>query len=202
MGCSNLDIINFYNYRRANIKDRAARKLDSLDELLGRLRENYYWFAELSRVDLGYEGTINHNLTKEERDQYRHAELGEVMYLILYRDMIIPVYDDGPGQQDVALINGEIVSGGAYNFAADEYFMFWVDNEEYFKDQKEVESYYQGEKPMNNTRSYNPSHDSYYACIKYKDGRVERVRFEDRKEARKYIADNWDEEESVQAWTE
>lgn len=145
MVCSNLDIINFYNYRRANIKDRAARKLDSLGELLGRLRENYYWFAELSRADLGYEGTVNHHLTQEERDQYRHEELGEVMYLILYRDMVIPVYDDDPGQQDVALINGEIVSSGAYNFIADEYFMFWVNHEEYRKDQKEIESYYQGE---------------------------------------------------------
>ena len=42
----------------------------------------------------------------------------------------------------------------------------------------------------------------YYACIKYKDGRVERVRFEDRREARKYISDNWDEETCIQAWTE
>ena len=42
----------------------------------------------------------------------------------------------------------------------------------------------------------------YYACIKYKDGHIERVRFEARKEAHKYISDNWDEEESVQAWIE
>ena len=39
----------------------------------------------------------------------------------------------------------------------------------------------------------------YYACIKYKDGHVERIRFADRKEAHKYISDNWDEEKSVQA---
>ena len=42
----------------------------------------------------------------------------------------------------------------------------------------------------------------YYACIKYRDGHIERTRFEDRKEAHKYISDNWDEEESVQAWIE
>ena len=42
----------------------------------------------------------------------------------------------------------------------------------------------------------------YYACIKYIDGHVERVLFEDRKEANKYISDNWDEEDSVQAWIE
>lgn len=55
---------------------------------------------------------------------------------------------------------------------------------------------------MNNTRSDISYRDTYYACIKYKNGHVERVPFTDRKEARKYIADNWDEEESVQAWTE
>ena len=42
----------------------------------------------------------------------------------------------------------------------------------------------------------------YYACIQYKDGHIERVSFEDRKEANNYISDNWDEEESVQAWIE
>lgn len=42
----------------------------------------------------------------------------------------------------------------------------------------------------------------YYACIEYKDGHMERVPFEDRTEANKYISDNWDEEESVQAWIE
>ena len=42
----------------------------------------------------------------------------------------------------------------------------------------------------------------YYACIEYKDGHVERVLFEDRKEANKYISDSWDEEDSVQAWIE
>ena len=42
----------------------------------------------------------------------------------------------------------------------------------------------------------------YYACIKYRDGHIERIRFEDRKKAHKYITDTWDEEESVQAWIE
>lgn len=42
----------------------------------------------------------------------------------------------------------------------------------------------------------------YYACLEYKDGRVEKVPFEDRTEARKYISDNWDEDECVAAWTE
>lgn len=144
MGDVKLDIINFYNNRRASIKARAERQLDSLDESLGRLRENHCWFTELSLFGNGYEGTVKQP-TEEERDQYRHAELGEVMYLILYRDIVIPVYDDDPGQQDVALINGKIVSGGAYNFAAAEYFMFYVDNEEYHKDQNEVINYYQGE---------------------------------------------------------
>ena len=42
----------------------------------------------------------------------------------------------------------------------------------------------------------------YYACIKYNYGHVKRTRFEDRKEAHKYISDNWDEEKFVQAWIE
>ena len=40
----------------------------------------------------------------------------------------------------------------------------------------------------------------YYACIEYKDGHVDQIRFEDRKEANNYISDSWDEEECVQAW--
>ena len=44
--------------------------------------------------------------------------------------------------------------------------------------------------------------EEYYAYIEYKDGHIERVLFEDRTEANKYISDNWDEEESVQAWIE
>ena len=42
----------------------------------------------------------------------------------------------------------------------------------------------------------------YYACIKYEDGHIERIPFENRKEANKYITDNWDEVDSVQAWIE
>ena len=44
--------------------------------------------------------------------------------------------------------------------------------------------------------------EEYYAYIEYKDGHIERVSFEDRTEANKYISDNRDEEESVQAWNE
>ena len=44
--------------------------------------------------------------------------------------------------------------------------------------------------------------EKYYACFKYRDGHVERKSFNDRRDAHKYISDNWDELEHVQAWIE
>ena len=42
----------------------------------------------------------------------------------------------------------------------------------------------------------------YYACIEKKDGRIIKVPFEDRKDARNYITDHWDEVEDKACWTE
>ena len=50
---------------------------------------------------------------------------------------------------------------------------------------------------MNKEKDYN-----YYACLKSKDGYIERKGFNDRGDAHKYISDNWNELEHVQAWIE
>ena len=42
----------------------------------------------------------------------------------------------------------------------------------------------------------------YYACLKYKDGHVEKTKFKTRQEAREYIAKEFDREIHTQCWTE
>lgn len=42
----------------------------------------------------------------------------------------------------------------------------------------------------------------FYACIEKKDGRIIKVPFEKREDARKYISDNWNEIEDIACWTE
>ena len=42
----------------------------------------------------------------------------------------------------------------------------------------------------------------YYACLKHRNGIVEKVPFENRDDARKYIADNYKPIEHEQVWTE
>lgn len=42
----------------------------------------------------------------------------------------------------------------------------------------------------------------YYACFLHKDGTVEKIKFDNRENARKYISDNYDELEHTQCWTE
>ena len=42
----------------------------------------------------------------------------------------------------------------------------------------------------------------YYACLELKDGHIERKAFVDRKEARQYIAENYNQEIHTSCWTE
>ena len=43
---------------------------------------------------------------------------------------------------------------------------------------------------------------TYYACLKYKNGYIEKKKFKTRDEARDYIAKNFDTEIHIQRWTE
>ena len=42
----------------------------------------------------------------------------------------------------------------------------------------------------------------YYACLEFKDGHVEKKAFEDRKDARKYISENYNQKIHTSCWTE
>ena len=42
----------------------------------------------------------------------------------------------------------------------------------------------------------------YYACLKHKDGYIEKKRFTSREEARNYISNNFNELKHTQCWTE
>lgn len=43
---------------------------------------------------------------------------------------------------------------------------------------------------------------TYYACLEFKDGRIEKKSFKDRKEARQYISENYNPEIHKSCWTE
>ena len=61
---------------------------------------------------------------KQEYDIYPNMPL---CGLLKYREQILPMYDDDPGQQVVAALRGEMISGGAYNLEYCEEFMSRVD---------------------------------------------------------------------------
>jgi hypothetical protein len=43
---------------------------------------------------------------------------------------------------------------------------------------------------------------TYYACMQFKDGYIEKKSFKDRNEARQYISENYDPEIHKSCWTE
>ena len=51
----------------------------------------------------------------------------EPLYVIIYRDVLIPIYNDEYGQQVFAVIGGKEFSGGAYNSFPEDYFTYEAD---------------------------------------------------------------------------
>lgn len=125
---------NFYLRQLENLQTRFLRGLMSQKERDAGLRTNMSWFSNMRYLgqieDEGCQITYCLDLPADVRSKYKHSELGEVAYILRYRNHDIPVYDDDAGQQEVAIIFDHEVAGGAYNMTAvsdfctafDEYF--------------------------------------------------------------------------------
>jgi hypothetical protein len=141
---SNEEVIEIYNDQVERIMIYAKRQHKPYDWCIGALRTNFDWLRYLSPNDRVFEHTIVpfQDLSIETRQQYKHPEMGDVIKILHYRNRVIPIYDDDYGQQEVAIIDGQEIGAGTYNFFSTEEFMDAVDLIEYYTLVKEVDSYY------------------------------------------------------------
>lgn len=72
---------------------------------------------------------------------------------------------------------------------------------EYTEDSDETKEESEAEEFMENTKEKTPIITTYYGCVKYNSGRIEKVPFETREEARRYISE-LDRDSYTQIWTE
>ena len=136
------ELRRLYLFNLSNIKVRKEREIISEERAFGELRYNFHWYNDILTffIDREYESIRAVNLGENEREQYKHTELGEVSYLLKYLDYCIPVYIDDYGQQEVAVIEGEEIGAGAYNMEAEEFFCYVLDQrfEKQFLEQHEA----------------------------------------------------------------
>ena len=137
-------LLHLYSYKLYNIVDRHMRGLDDEEEFTRALALNRLWLEDIADY-IGRDYTVRKRdeLTKEEIDKY--APLGvegkyvmDLIYVIDYRGMTIPVFNDDYGQQDIALINEKWCSGGSYNFHPEEVFCSYAD---YYIEQQDIKDY-------------------------------------------------------------
>ena len=126
-----------YYFILSSSQSKFEHKLMDEDTLDERLYVNLEWFHYL-RSQLFKEEEVfkvikdRRILNKKmfllpEKQRCPGCDDGRPFKIIRYRNIDIPVYDDDYGQQDFAVINGEEISGGSYNFFAHEEFMNYVD---------------------------------------------------------------------------
>ena len=119
------DIISFYEFNLGNIKVFKERKFYSEDYIEGMIRQNFSWFEAMARqCPSRYQEVLVKD--GEDVEDYRFENQLPLKF-VLYRGEKIPVYDDDYGQQDFAVIRGQVVSGGTYNFMAAEDFVYYMD---------------------------------------------------------------------------
>jgi hypothetical protein len=124
---------NLYNYvvrhRRGLITDETfnALRYANLQWLQDILEEHDDLYTETAKPDLDEETVAKYDTQKDKFP---------LCSVIRYRDIEIPCYDDDYGQQVFAVIDGNDVSGGAYNFA---YPIEFVHAADYFLERKRIE---------------------------------------------------------------
>lgn len=137
-------LLDLYFYKLYNIVDRHMRKLDNEEDYNRALALNRLWLEDIADY-VGRDYTVRkcNELTKEEIDKY--APLGvegkyvmDLIYVIDYRGLTIPVFADDYGQQDIALINDKWCSGGSYNFHPEEAFCSRAD---YYLEQQSIKEF-------------------------------------------------------------
>lgn len=119
------DILEFYEFNLFNIKKFRKRKLYNEDYIEGMMRQNFTWFENLASQ---YPNRYKEVSVKNDKNLEKYRFEDQLPFkFVLYRGEKIPVYDDDYGQQDFAVIRGQVVSGGAYNFMSAEEFVYYMD---------------------------------------------------------------------------
>lgn len=119
------DILAFYEFNLFNIKQFRKRKLYNEDYIEGMMRQNFTWFENLASQ---YPNRYKEVSVKNDKNLEKYRFEDQLPFkFVLYRGEKIPVYDDDYGQQDFAVIRGQVVSGGAYNFMSAEEFVYYMD---------------------------------------------------------------------------
>lgn len=131
------DLLSHYFFNLSRIRYDLDKKELIYDEAKKLLYQNISWMHEIKRYAYSKEDLYEE--IKDKRVLNRKEFLlpedkrcpgcidGKPFYVIKYRNIMIPVYDDDYGQQDFAIVLGETVSGGSYNFCAAEEFCDCLD---------------------------------------------------------------------------
>ena len=137
------DILLEYHFRLNVIKTRIERGEESLLETSQERYINLKWYQFIR--DMAFDKEEYLQLIKDKRTLNRKefllpedkrcpgCEDGRPYMIIKYREVLIPGYDDDYGQQDFAVIFGEDVSGGAYNFFS---FIEFINHVDYMLEKK------------------------------------------------------------------
>ena len=126
-----------YYFILCGTKEQFARNMCSKEEFNARRYVNMEWF-HCSREYLPEKAVFSK--CKEKRKLSRKkfllpedqrcpgCEDGKPLYILKYRGLDIPVYDDDYGQQEFAYFDGKSISGGCYNFFAEYEFISYIDH--------------------------------------------------------------------------
>lgn len=136
------NLLASYLLNLENLKVRLSRKLITEDYFKGARDYNFKWFQDMKDLLKSIEDNIYgkkiNDLSKGDKEKYEYLSKNEdsgisyryePAYLLKYRNKIIPVYVDDYGQQEFAVYNGVVISGGSYNFFPEEVFAYEVDRQ-------------------------------------------------------------------------
>lgn len=130
------DLLLQYYTLLTSFKYRLQQNIDSSREFQKRISVNMAWFhyliEHLDSKDVFKKTFEKRKLSRKkfllpEDQRCPGCEDGKPLYILKYRGIDIPVYDDDYGQQEVAYFDGKAISGGCYNFFPEYEFIFYID---------------------------------------------------------------------------
>ena len=127
-------IINTYQVNLCNSVIRKNRGLITEEEYKAERRINRLWFSDMAYYLRKYEIRKQEQITAEERAEFEplgkndNGYIMDLIYIIDYRGVKIPVFCDDYGQQDICWFDGEWWGGGAYNFNPENDFCSFADS--------------------------------------------------------------------------
>lgn len=126
------DALKSHEYRLDTLHERFKRGLITEDQLkTGFFVEQMAWRDLKDQLSFDYQdfykATDVRYLDEEQKRKYDIRPDEPLCGLLEYRDHIIPMYNDDPGQQIFAIFEGRILSGGPFNMHYCEAFIAEID---------------------------------------------------------------------------